>query len=354
MLASVGDRITSNPADILRLASSGIDWDKFLAEVEAKGLGALIYHNWSANKITDNIPKAVTGKLKEAYHELLYRNITAERFIGRILRQMADEADIVVLKGLALLNTIYDSPGVRLFGDVDLLIKKEDFLKIEEIIEGLGGKIVKRSSCETTYCFEFPENYRLKGDLLFDISWEITSSRRFAAATKWDLGKVWERSVPVTIGGVKLKTLSSEDTLVYLCYHLAFRHLFQVSEVRWYVDVHQLVSRRKIDWEDAVGQANSYGISTVVRTVLLLSRELLGTKIPERVFNQLKPRRPAKWIIRPMVSHPVNVTAAIRKDFWYLVAQSLLLDRPSQLIIVGMKSFRPGLRWLKRKRSSYL
>lgn len=349
LLASIGSRITDNPADVVELASQEIDWDKFLADVEAKRLGALVYHNWQVAGILSKLPESAIDKLKTTYYQMLYRNLAAETFISQVLKKITKEADCIVLKGLALLNTVYDSIALRTFCDVDLLIKKEDSRDVEEIIGRLGGKVAMQSDCETTYRFELPESSGLGGDLVFDVSWEITSSRRFAAATKWDVKGVWKRSIPVSIGEVELKTLSPEDTLVHLCYHVAFRHLFQTTEIRWYVDLHQLISRCQLDWKAIVAQANEYGIGTVVGISLSLATKLLETKVPSWIFKELKSKRPAKWVAKPLIHHPMNVTADVRGDFWYLATQSLFLDRPSQLVKVGMKSVKPGLRWFKRR-----
>ena len=50
----------------------------------------------------------------------------------------AFESPVIVLKGAALLSSVYEDFGLRMLGDVDILVKPEDVPKIDKILSQLG------------------------------------------------------------------------------------------------------------------------------------------------------------------------------------------------------------------------
>jgi hypothetical protein len=99
-----------------------------------------IYLKFKKHDILAHLPEDFTQALEEIYELNRERN-------RQILRQIDDltavlnEANIqpVFLKGTAnLLYDLYSDLGERMIGDIDFLVKEEDFLRAAEILEGKG------------------------------------------------------------------------------------------------------------------------------------------------------------------------------------------------------------------------
>jgi hypothetical protein len=101
-------------------------WEELPAQAEANGMsGLLLYHLQSAGVF---IPQEIERTLKALHLRCRAYNQIHERALIEIL-SLFNQAGIqpLLLKGLALAYLYYPDPALRPVGDIDLLLKKEDF-----------------------------------------------------------------------------------------------------------------------------------------------------------------------------------------------------------------------------------
>jgi hypothetical protein len=101
---------------------------------------------------------------------------------------------------------------------------------------------------------------------------------------------LWERAVPVRLGGAAALALSPEDLLLYECLHTAFHHGF-ASSLRSFCDIHETLRRHggELDWESVLSRVRHWGVNRCVYLTLHLTRELLATAVPDGVMSELEP-----------------------------------------------------------------
>ncbi len=148
--------------------------------------------------------------------------------------------DYLLVKG-AHLKSFYPDPAMRVMGDADVLIRKEQYSQIEPLMEGLGFRFSNESDYDM--CWEKPELY-------------IELHRRLFAETQTDLcgyfGSGWERAVKGEDGRCRM---SREDEYVYVFSHMAKHFRFQGIGVRQLLDIHVLREHWKDMDEDRICQA---------------------------------------------------------------------------------------------------
>ena len=73
------------------------------------------------------------------YYNTLANNIYQLKEAGEVIKALQDSGiPVIVLKGAALLETVYPDPGTRPMADIDLLVSPCNLNKAENILRGLN------------------------------------------------------------------------------------------------------------------------------------------------------------------------------------------------------------------------
>ena len=161
---------------------------------------------------------------KQQYFKALIRHEQQMREVNRICRAFEEnDIDYVLLKG-CIMKPLYPNPEMRIMGDADILIRKEQYEKIRKVMVELG----------------FEEG----GENLCDISWRsehlLTElhHRIYAEGHKdfllW-FGNIWEKVEPVSGSCYRL---SEEDHYLYIFTHMTKHFRNYGIGARQLVDIH--------------------------------------------------------------------------------------------------------------------
>jgi hypothetical protein len=225
-----------------------------------------------------------------------------------------------VVKGPVLSESLHPVPGLRSYGDLDVLVGPADLREVGERLLGVGWQVL--ATREDLLNGEVTGELELgrAGSTLVDLHWSLVISgtlrRRFPIPT----ADLLARSTPVTIGSVEARTLDATDTLVHLCHHAAFSGAVRLVHL---LDVDQAAARIE-DWDAVVDRARSWGAAAQVGLVLARARRVLGTPMPEdldrrlglsRAFRTLMSAVDHAWptpVVRSDTSWPRLVARAAR------------------------------------------
>ena len=109
-------------------------------------------------------------------------DLIGEEELRRVLRRL-DEQGIrpILMKGVALANTLYKSPAFRPRGDTDLLIRESDLQPTLDILRELG---YEGADTNTDKLISYECLYRRKNpfgpDHKLDVHWKINNAQLFA------------------------------------------------------------------------------------------------------------------------------------------------------------------------------
>lgn len=111
------------------------DWPYFSNLANEHGVAALVWYNLEKYQLHSEIPEAVAYFLKCTLMRSLGRNTFNTESMGEVLRLLnAENIKIVILKGLALENSVYGNQGLRQMSDVDILINRDECIKARKIL----------------------------------------------------------------------------------------------------------------------------------------------------------------------------------------------------------------------------
>ncbi|MCK4244328.1 MAG: signal peptidase I, partial [Candidatus Omnitrophica bacterium] len=178
------------------------DWDYLLDEVRRNGVSSLLYFSQKEEK--ENLPKEFFEQIKKDYYQTLTRNILIQEEIKPILKSFEEKnIKVILLKGIALGTTVYSSPGLRPMSDVDILIKDEDLLEVNHILNRFGyfSTDVNPENLELGKIgYLTTLDYRNK-NLSFHLHRHLVNSTipNFSYISKIKMERIWQKAKPMVI-----------------------------------------------------------------------------------------------------------------------------------------------------------
>jgi hypothetical protein len=292
--AELGTGAAPDPA---RLAAC--DWGRFEALTTHHLLAPLVYKAVEGQRVP--VPPHLLRRLRHAYHANRMRNAVVQSLVAELTSALAGAGvQSVLLKGAALVRTLYADPGVRHLRDIDLLVDERDLSRAGEQLAGIGF-LPEGSAPRTRWpTCEFHLTYRRVDvrSIPLELHWRLFEE---FLPYVFDLTEVRARAAraPGLADGVF--TMGPAHELAYLCTHLERHGVVYPSLVGredwlellllpqgkgrflWLYDVALYLRRRAqaIDWDRFVGDARRWAIEGRVATVL----ELCG-----RAFHVVPPR----------------------------------------------------------------
>jgi hypothetical protein len=281
-----------------------------------------------------------SGELVQSLAEFaklnVQRNLRATGHLTEIIRALECHGiSAIPYKGPALASLIYQDVGMREFSDLDLLVDRMEVFKAKEVMTELGylpeielavwqEKIFLETGNVLLFTHRETKN-------LVELHWQL-SPGYLAPAT--DTGALRKRLVEVYPGGQRMKTLSPEDYLVYLCVHGA-KHLWE--RLGWLADIATLISDQpELDWDFVVEEAGRQKSERMLLLGLQLAREIIDIHLPlqiaEKIAGDFKVKSLAheskKWLLtstgssptfRERVGYCLNLHRRLREKMRYLV-----------------------------------
>jgi hypothetical protein len=270
-----------------------IDWDTLVELAFHHDAAALLLDWLSAADPVADAPAAVLARLRRARAANALRHRLLMQELASVMTWThGREIDVIVLKGAALAETVYEHAALRPMGDVDLLVHPEHREHLEELLLSQGYVLERPWTAAKDWHlrndYHLSYRKRLQGlpDACVELHWDLDlPSRPF----RLGLDAVWARAVPARIAGVSARILCPEDALLHLCLH-ACKHKL-TSSLRMYCDIARLAHRcgSRFDWDAFVQRAEEAGANAFVYAPLALARDLLEAPVPDEVLKRLLP-----------------------------------------------------------------
>ena len=270
-------------SDLESLLAGDIDWQYFIKIAIAQRLIPLVFQK--LQPLSAHLPADFSDDLAKKAEKSAVINFrfNAELFnIAKIFE--TDNIEFISYKGSTLAQLAYGDSSLRQFGDLDFLIYKKDFPKVKKLLLENGGKSAwnlseKQEKAVLKHYYEFPFMFG-KSPVLVEIHWAFMES---FFGFDYNIEEVFRRSQTVSIHGRKIRTLSNEDLLIFLCVH-GSKHFWK--RLRWICDVGKLVQNQKIDWDKVIKLAKQNGCLRMLKLGLFLSKDFLNFDLPVEIENE--------------------------------------------------------------------
>ena len=232
-------------------------------------------------------------------------------------------------KGPVLATQLYGDVAMRQYGDIDVVIHKEDWSKVDTLLKSDGWKIdFNLTPAQEKY---FQEGYNVhtyfssRRDVALEIHWAFAQP---LSSFSLVLQSVHTSLKMLEISGSKLPVPIPEELLFILCFH-GTKHKWE--RLGWLTDVAYLLTiYPTLDWQRVYLLAEKYRLKRALKTMLCLLHSINGVMLlPEiyaDVFSDPRAVKLAKEIEQLIHQHPIEEEGYI-SDRIYLKLRENWRDR---------------------------
>jgi len=227
-----------------------LSWKKLIHDAENQGLASLIYKHLKTLGFT--LPENYNRLLRSLYLRNRRSNQIRNTLITEILeRYHLEKIDTLLVKGIALSNFAYRSPESRPMRDIDLLVKKEDLAKAQQILLDLGYQIESSHHIPPDYYHLAPLIKTVEG-LPVSIELHHNLLPLNQQYPLWPLIKSYSTARIIDIDNYRARTLNLEESLWYIYLHgFQMPLTYEAFRLVHIADIVSLVENyfTSIDWE---------------------------------------------------------------------------------------------------------
>jgi hypothetical protein len=218
-----------------------------------------------------------TSELLETHRAAMLSPLAVERGLLELATEFqAQDVEFVVLKGPALAHTVYPDPSWRYFGDLDILVRGEDWHRASSILEGVGyRRRLPEPRARFDERFGKASEFRREGGIEVDLHrtlvvgpfglW-VDAGALFAGTTEF---RLWDRSIN-----------RLDDTFLQL-------HACMHASLGWWPplrvpvrDVAQVAHYAAVDWESLAERAARWKLRAVIRHAMDTASKELDVQFP--------------------------------------------------------------------------
>lgn len=195
----------------------------------------------------------------------------------KILKEKNIEA--IVFKGIIFRN-MYNNPDDRMSSDEDILVKKEDYEKLKDILCGEGLEFIEKEGNECAYLCR-------NTGLCIEVSTSLFSNESKAYGHLNRLfDDIFEKSITINIDGVDIKTLSHEQHLIYIVFHNMKHFLHGGFGIRQVADFSKYIETygQFIDWEKFWSDLKILNYDTFALNLIDISLKYLGFDYTKAIY----------------------------------------------------------------------
>lgn len=239
----------------------------------------------------DLLPRELEDAWRRLYAGSLQRNsLLLEQLDDVLARLHAIGVAPILLKGAALVRTVYDDAGTRPMADVDLLLREADVPAALRELAVLG------------YAADEPFSYfgevvaHKQGRLIADIDlhWNLIGLPHYQKLIPPDW--LWQTARPVEAGEVHGLVLGPEAQILHLCAHMVVQHRSEEPRLLWLQDVAEVLHAvaGELDWEELLARGQAYDLVLPLQQVLPVVAADWGAPAPASCLAQLARMQPSQ------------------------------------------------------------
>lgn len=272
-----GARISDTDA----AAMAGMSWDNLCGLAKHHDLLPLLWAGAAVSGIA--APAEAQDTLRKASRIAEVRSDRAWSQIAEILSGFNQHGMApMLLKGAQVARRYYPSPGMRPFGDIDILVRPDERERAAEILLELGYRNSDDQAGDgKAWCIanHFHWTFIRERLLHVELHWDLSFPR---SAVPLDLDSLWRRAELQNAPEGRYLALAGDDDLLFLACHIT-RHCFKIP-LRSHMDIAAIAQQSpNLDWEALLRRAETLGAAKDLLAVLAVGSGLGLLKLPPSV-----------------------------------------------------------------------
>ncbi|MEH2417060.1 nucleotidyltransferase domain-containing protein [Nostoc sp.] len=272
---------TSTTSQIHKLLQTDLNWDYLLQKAYQHGVFLLLYESLQKTH-PELIPQNISNRLHAYSRIKTARNLFLAKQLCQILDLLgSDNISAIPFKGPTLATLAYGNLVLREFSDLDILVRKDDYLRAKELLirQGYRHKYFPEHEVDSYQA----QLIRDDGKVGIDLHYEMVTKDSFFPL---DSTPFWQRLQPLSIAGQTVATLQPEDALLVAYIHGSKEDWRSLKRV---CDFAELIrAYPQLNWEQILEPVERLGNKRGFLLALLLACNHLSLPLPEVVSQKFK------------------------------------------------------------------
>jgi hypothetical protein len=342
-----------------------IDWQELFQAIANEGLLLVAYRYLKQHP---DIP-ALSPTFRQAVRQASLRSLSQMMFFRQRVKKLLaflgeSELDFLVVKGPAVAHTIYPEPGLRLYGDLDLVVRESDWAMAHQLLSRAGFRQMQTTP-DHPEISEHPPRFAARMVIYEQVYIHPTDRMTVevhyddilnAGLASKDVEGFWQRAVIAELEGVPVKVMCLEDQLVHLCMHIhyhGYNRLNALTDIAFLIRDHA----DELNWEQVIEVVRIEEAEVGVYYTLTYLEQLLTIKVPPLVLDAIRPGAFRRWWHEQYLptDKVLSLEPMWRPDFSFyflplfkrLLPDMLVMGRRREKLGCLVRLFFPPPRWLR-------
>jgi hypothetical protein len=216
--------------------------------------------------------------LRTAYLKEELRDAAVRRICREVLLLLEKERFApIVLKGIALAETVYGSPVLRHCHDIDILLPDDDLSRAAVFLTSLGFR-----TCSA------PDSQNRHLRMVQDSGLPLEFHSRLFEVPHYQtpVPEIRSRSRSQSIAGVTAHILAPAENLLHVCGHASYSN--KRSSLRWVTDAWFIINRHPdLDWDVLLDCTRRSHLALPLSVMLGYLAESLNSPVPPTFLDRL-------------------------------------------------------------------
>lgn len=256
------------------------------------GVTPLLYSHLKRH-FDGDVPADALSELHQQVHAQMANSLFLMSELGTLGRLFKEEGiPAISVKGISLAQEVYGGIALRPFVDIDLLIRRSDFERLESLLTGRGFRQIKMKAWQKALYLFVHRQYTFwrpaiegQGKLysVLDVHTDLLPPG-YSYGEGFD--SLMARSVPMPEAQGGIQTLRPEDLLIVLCFH-GFKNRW--DRLKHIADVAELLRAYPgLDWDAVLRRATTMRGRRVILLGLYLAERVLDAALPDAIRAELR------------------------------------------------------------------
>jgi Uncharacterised nucleotidyltransferase len=199
------------------LAGSGIDWNRFLALANRNCVTPMVGARLGG-EASASLPPDVARVLGLSYQANALRSNHLLACAAEMVDSFAsDEVPAIAIKGPALAIAAYGDVAMRVFGDLDFMVRLPDLPRAAKALERVGySSPAYRPDVVDSGFFPDASLDFSREDSVVDLHWQLSPSY-FPFGP--DSAQIWSRTAEIELLGRRVRVLGAADAILFQACH---------------------------------------------------------------------------------------------------------------------------------------
>jgi hypothetical protein len=267
-----------------------IDWGALVRDAQIEGVASILYDLVRGQAL---VPRETEETLRLAYYETARRNLIRFHEVETVIARCNQRSiPVIVLKGAAFAETVYENIALRPMVDVDLLIREDDLPEALDVLTSMGYQRDENagfSSLADVHANEITVRKPKVRESTIELHWSLFWFPFYQQTVP--MPWFWETRRAVTLRETPAWGLGLEAQIIHVCGHLLHHQATEDTyRLLWLYDIASLIHRYQadIDWDVLMDYGLRFNLVLPIRSVLMRVHELWNPPIPQVVIDQVK------------------------------------------------------------------